>query len=184
MELAKTKKVRAGHRASASKTVTQLTLSLEASDIDLARLKQQEGTLKEVLKRLDEEILTAIDEADDIEAEIGQSDEYRKKILMALFQIEEALLRSKKGSAKRSPSTSGSTTPKSPTPPPPPPKSPTPPSPPPPKSPTPPPLFPTVMCTPVHTARVKLPKLNLRSFPLHGPHFGTPFTPPFIVIQI
>ena len=49
---------------------------------------------------------------------------------MALFQIEEALLRSKKGSAthlsRRSPSIGGSTTPKSPTlPSPPPPKSPT-----------------------------------------------------------
>ena len=73
MELAKRKKIRLGHRASVSKTVTQLTLLLEAGDIDLARLKQQEGNLKEkleVLKQLDDEILTAIDEADNIEAKI------------------------------------------------------------------------------------------------------------------
>ena len=63
--LARKKRVRAGHRASATRIISRATTILDSEDPDLMKLSQLKLSLQEkldVLKQLDGEILGLVDE--------------------------------------------------------------------------------------------------------------------------
>ena len=79
-ELRKKKRIRSGHRGSATKTITKVTELLAAEKVDLTRLASLKLSLKEKLdtiKLLDEEILNLVDEAR-LEDEIEEADAFRQ----------------------------------------------------------------------------------------------------------
>ena len=92
--LAKKKRIRAGHRASATRTLTKLNDALAAETApDEAKLSQLKLTLEEklgTLKLLDGEIVELIDE-DALATEIEQADDYKSEIYAALVRIDKAL---------------------------------------------------------------------------------------------
>ncbi|RUA05998.1 MAG: hypothetical protein DSY43_03210 [Gammaproteobacteria bacterium] len=99
-ELAKRKKVRAGHRGSATKLVTKLTEGLRDANLKKDRnwLKQGKVTLlekMESLKSLDEQIVDLISEGEDDEEyivqEIEESDNLRAEYHKVILDIDEAL---------------------------------------------------------------------------------------------
>ena len=90
--LQRKKKVRAGHRASATRTLGQIATALDAP-ADLDRLPILKLTLEEklkTLKELDAEIIGLVAEGD-LEAEIQQADEYQEKIFEALVRINRTI---------------------------------------------------------------------------------------------
>ncbi len=97
-EISRKKKLRGAHRASATrllKTVSELLVSLDPNKLDesMPRLNQLKTSMQEklaILKGLDEEILTQIDEAN-IDEEIQQCDICREDLQLALENIEKAL---------------------------------------------------------------------------------------------
>lgn len=90
--LARKKRVRAGHKASATRILGQISSALEKTPPDADRLSLLKLTLTEkldVLKALDAEIIEITPE-EGLEEEIGQSDEYKEKY-EALTLINKAL---------------------------------------------------------------------------------------------
>ena len=86
------KRIRAGHRASATRTMGQVDAAVGASPVDpdiLTLLKLTLTEKLETLKKFDSEIIELIPE-DDLEDEIQQSDEYRERIYAALTRVDKA----------------------------------------------------------------------------------------------
>lgn len=86
------KRIRAGHRASATRTMGQFDAAVGASPIDPDQLSLLKLTLTEkleTLKKFDSEIIELTPEGD-LESEIQQSDEYRERIYAALTRVNKA----------------------------------------------------------------------------------------------
>ena len=91
--LAKKKRIRAGHRASATRTLTKVNEALTAETSDESKLQQLKLTLEEkpgTVKLLDDEIINLIEE-DALATEIEQADDYKTDIYAALVKIDKAL---------------------------------------------------------------------------------------------
>ena len=92
-DLAKKKRIRAGHRASTTRTLTKVNDVLAADAADEARLSQLKLTLEEklgTLKLLDSEIVELTEE-DALTTEIEQADDYKSEIYAALVRIDKTL---------------------------------------------------------------------------------------------
>ena len=99
------KKIRAAHRASATRNVHGAYELVEASEVNLAKLKQVKQTLTEKLKTLadlDAQILELTDEAD-LESEIEQADSTRERITLCIIDIDGAVDRVAKNVTAPSP---------------------------------------------------------------------------------
>ena len=97
--LTRKKRVRGGHRASATRVISQADEAIRsgpepgASGFNMAALKQYKLTLQEkleILTRLDEEILEAVEEGE-VEEEIGHADVFKEKVRMAVFNIDTVI---------------------------------------------------------------------------------------------
>ena len=92
-ELTRKKRVRAGHKASATRMMTSANDLITAEGgPDVAKLSRVGMSLKEKLKdikTLDGEVLELVKD-EDLEAEITQADEFKEEIYAMLIQIEEA----------------------------------------------------------------------------------------------
>ena len=103
-ELQKKKRLRAGHRASATRLISQTKDSLIADTVSITKLKQLEVSLREkmvLLKTLDSEIFDALEEEGDFEMEIEQADICTENIQLAIFEIEAKLKLMSKASSPR-----------------------------------------------------------------------------------
>lgn len=92
----KKKRIRARHRASATRILTKGNEALVAGTADEANLLQLKLTLEEklgTLKQLDSEIhVVELTEEDDLATEIEQADDYKAEIYyVALVKIDKAL---------------------------------------------------------------------------------------------
>ena len=91
--LAKKKRIRAGHRASTTRTLTKVNDALAAETADEAKLSQLKLTLEEklgTLKLLDSEIVELTEE-DALATEIERADDYKSEIYAAIVSIDKAL---------------------------------------------------------------------------------------------
>lgn len=91
----KKRRIRAGHRASATRTLTKVNDTLAAETLDEERLSLLKLALEEklgTLKLLDSEIVE-LSEEDALVTEIEQADEYKSDIYGALVKIDKALKR-------------------------------------------------------------------------------------------
>ena len=97
--LTRKKRVRGGHRASATRVISQADEAIRSglepgvSGFNMAALKQYKLTLQEkleILTRLDEEILQAVEE-EEVEEEIGHADVFKEKVRMAVFNIDTVI---------------------------------------------------------------------------------------------
>lgn len=93
--LAKKKRIRAGHRASATRTLAKANGALAAETADEAKLSQLKLTLEEklgTLKLLDDDIVELIEE-EALATEIEQADDFKGEIYAALVRIDKVLKR-------------------------------------------------------------------------------------------
>ena len=91
--LSRKKKIRAGHRATVTRTLGEIATALsgEAPDLDrIARLKLTLNEKLETLNKLDSEIIELTAE-EGLESEIQQSDENKEKIYEALTRVNKVL---------------------------------------------------------------------------------------------
>ena len=92
-ELTRRKRVRAGHKASATRMINRVEEMLSAEDrTDPSKLNQLGMSLKEKLKEikvLDSEILTLVRD-EELEDEIAQADLYKERIYSTLIMIEKS----------------------------------------------------------------------------------------------
>ena len=92
--LARTKKVRAGHRSSATRLMHQLDGKYEIENgPTLNRLMQCKLSLNEKLDRLralDEEILALVED-EGIADEIEQADQFKEQIQQVVFRVEHEI---------------------------------------------------------------------------------------------
>ena len=92
MEVTRKKKIRGGHRASASRTITQIYEAIENPDnpeSTLTKLKQCKMALKEkqtILRQWDAEILEQITK-DEVEEEIAQADVFTEKVQRVMIDV-------------------------------------------------------------------------------------------------
>ena len=89
--LTKKKRIRADHKASATKTITQIDEILASKAPDKSRLSLLRLTLKEKLetvKTLDAEVIELIED-ETLADEIEQADSYRESIFSALIKIDQ-----------------------------------------------------------------------------------------------
>ena len=94
-QLARKKRIRAGHRSSATKMIGQIYEALEGAEINLSRLRHQKEGLEEKLihlQRLDLEILDLLAEDDDFTEEIEQADACKGKLQLAIIDLEAAVV--------------------------------------------------------------------------------------------
>ena len=92
-ELARKKRVRAGHRGSTTRMLGQVQPTIDSDPLDIPKIRQLTRSLEEKLQALskfDSDILDLTSE-DDIEDEILQEDEVKEQIYQALSQLEGAL---------------------------------------------------------------------------------------------
>ena len=92
-DLRRKKRVRAGHRGSATKAIERAEdlLTLEKPDIDrLSQVKLMLSEKLEVLKTLDAVILDLVEESDMAE-EIDQADEFKEKMYAAMVRNDRVL---------------------------------------------------------------------------------------------
>ena len=97
------KRIRAAHRASATRNVNGAYDLIKASEVNLAKLRQAKQTLTEKLKTLadcDTQILELTGE-DDIENEIEQADLTREKITLCIIDIDGAIDLATRGAVTR-----------------------------------------------------------------------------------
>ena len=91
-QLNRNKRLRAGHRASATRMKNKLTELLEGAEPpDTAKLAQLRMSLKEkleVLKALDSEVLDLMEE-DGLAEEIEEADTYKGDIYAVMARLEE-----------------------------------------------------------------------------------------------
>ena len=92
-ELARKKRVRAGHKSSATKMMTRVEEMLSSGEsLDPSKLNQLRMSLREKLEEIkvvDGEILSLIKD-DEVDDEIAQGDLYKEKIYSNLILIEKA----------------------------------------------------------------------------------------------
>ena len=102
-ELSRKKKVRAAHRASATRMMAQARELLNAEEgFDPPKLKHKRDALAakaELLGRLDEEIADAVHE-DELEEEIEGADTVKERIELAIIDLDGALRRTDSGSER------------------------------------------------------------------------------------
>ncbi len=94
-QLVHKKRIRAGHRSSATKMLGQVYEALGEAEINLAKLRQQRAALEKnvgTLQGLDREVLDALVEEAEIVEEIEQSDAWRGKLQLAIVELETAIL--------------------------------------------------------------------------------------------
>ena len=92
-QLARKKRVRAGHRASTTRILGQVEPSINADPLDGARINQLKRSLEKKLQSLgdlDRDILE-ITPDDSIDAEIVQADEMKERIYAALPRLDRCL---------------------------------------------------------------------------------------------
>ena len=92
--LAKKKRIRAGHRGSATRMVRQIIEALEGDTPDRDRLSLLRITLKEKLetiKTLDAEIVELIEGESGLADEIEQADTYRETLYEAILKVDRLL---------------------------------------------------------------------------------------------
>jgi hypothetical protein len=90
----KNKRVRAGHRASATRMARQIEEAVIVDPPDKARLAVLTLSLKEkieTLKNLDAEIADQIQEEPDMIDEIEQADEFKQSLYPALLKADKLL---------------------------------------------------------------------------------------------
>ena len=93
-ELVRKKRIRAGHKGSVTRIIAQVSGMFDSSQINLSKLGQHLETLKdkrEVLKKLDSEILDATTEERELTDEIEESDVFKERIDLAIIDIERAI---------------------------------------------------------------------------------------------
>ena len=93
-ELTKKKRIRAGHRASVTRIIAQVQQALESEELNSSKLKQQLQTLREkvdVLRKLDSDILSALETEEDITGDIEQADIVKETLESTIFDLEAAL---------------------------------------------------------------------------------------------
>ena len=91
--LAKKKRIRAGHRASATKFTRQIEEVLAGDTPDKERLSLLRMNLSEkleVIKTLDSEVIELIEDEEALATEIEQADGYKETIFSALIRIDRA----------------------------------------------------------------------------------------------
>ena len=90
--LARKKRIRAGHKASATKTIRQIEDILASEAPDKERLSLLRLTLNEKLetiKAIDSEIIELIKDDDALASEIEQADDYKESVFNALIKIDQ-----------------------------------------------------------------------------------------------
>ena len=90
--LARKKRIRAGHKASATRMLNRIDELLKAEEVDKAQLAQLKMSLTEKLetvKLLDGEILELTEEVD-LDDEILQADTYKNNIYQAMVKLDKA----------------------------------------------------------------------------------------------
>ena len=93
-DLTKKRRVRSGHRGSATKSITRVEEQLASSTPDADKLAALKLTLKEkldVLKHLDEQIIDSVDGEDEIAREIELADTFNETIYDAIVKVERHL---------------------------------------------------------------------------------------------
>ena len=93
-DLSKKRNVRAGHRGSATKTITRANELFESEHPEIDRLRRVKLALTEkvdVLNRLDSEILEMVS-AEEVAGEIEQSDEFKDGIYDVLVKLDRLLV--------------------------------------------------------------------------------------------
>ena len=92
-ELARKKKVRGGHKASATRMMSRVDELMTADEYpDISKLNQLGMSLKEKLQEVkvfDSEILALVKD-DELEDEIAQADLFKERIYSTLIRIEKA----------------------------------------------------------------------------------------------
>ena len=86
--------MRAGHRASVTRIIAQVQQALESEELNSSKLKQQLQTLREkvdVLRKLDSDILSALETEEDITGDIEQADIVKETLESTIFDLEAAL---------------------------------------------------------------------------------------------
>ena len=87
-EISRKKRIRAGHRSSTTKILSQVGEATSNRETNHSKLLQLKTSLKEkmdVLERLDKGILELMTEEDDFDEEIQTADDCREKIQLALI---------------------------------------------------------------------------------------------------
>ena len=103
--LLKKKRVRAGHRASATKILHHVDATLTADTPDASRLalhKMSLGEKLETLKTLDNEIIDLIEDETALGEEIEQADAFKETIYAAMIRIEKFPIASAPPAERRS----------------------------------------------------------------------------------
>ena len=93
-EEVKKKRIRAGHRASATRISTQTKENLESTEFDPAKMKQHLQFLKDKLRvigQLDAEIVDLLQTEEETTREIEQSDTFKEGIELAMISFESAV---------------------------------------------------------------------------------------------
>ena len=94
------KRIRAGHKASATRMLTQIDTLLAEESPNLSKLSQLKLSLQEkldTLKLLDSEMLGLIDEGE-LTSEIEQADAFKEGIYTAMIKIDKRVSRVSGGS--------------------------------------------------------------------------------------
>lgn len=90
--LAKKRRIRAGHKASATKMLNEVDALLAEEPPKLTKLSPLKLSLEEklaTLKLLDNEILDLIEEEESLAREIEQADTYKEGIYQAIVRIDQ-----------------------------------------------------------------------------------------------
>eukprot|EP00731_Ephydatia_muelleri_P005954 Em0003g202a len=93
-EVKKKKRIRAGHRASATRISTQAKENLESTEFNPAQMKQHVQFLKDklrVISQLDAEIVDLLQTEEETTREIEQSDTFKEGIELAMINFESAV---------------------------------------------------------------------------------------------
>ena len=92
--LIRKRRVRGGHKASVSRTLTLVKEALQTPEANASKLKQYLRLLRDklsIIETLDSEILDLVTGEEEITEEIGQADIFRETVEVAIIDIEAAL---------------------------------------------------------------------------------------------
>ena len=93
-QIVRKRKVRAGHKGSVTRIIAQVREMLDSEEKDETKLTQQLQTLKEkreILSKIDLEILDSLADEQEIVDEITQADAFREGVDLTVIQIQSAL---------------------------------------------------------------------------------------------
>lgn len=93
-ELTKKKRIRAGHKSSVTRIITQVKETLEVADWNAAKLKQHLQLLtgkQDIPNKLDVEILEALETEDKITGEIELVGIFNENVTMTIINLETTL---------------------------------------------------------------------------------------------